>query len=54
MEIATTSSSKDAAAEADRIKIRDQMEFYFSDSNLSKDRFLLNEIKKSPDGCKKK
>ena len=36
-----------------RAKIKEQIEFYFSDSNLSKDRFLLNEIKtNSKDGCK--
>ena len=34
-----------------RHKIKDQMEFYFSDSNLTKDRFLKNEIMSSSDGC---
>lgn len=34
-----------------RKKIRDQLEFYFSDSNLTKDRFLKQEIKNSTDGC---
>jgi hypothetical protein len=33
-------------------RIREQIEFYFSDSNLSKDRFLKQEIQKSQDGCK--
>ena len=28
------------------------MEFYFSDSNLSKDRLLKHEIESSSDGCK--
>jgi hypothetical protein len=32
-------------------RIKEQMEFYFSDSNLSKDRFLKQEIQKSDDGC---
>ena len=32
-------------------KLREQMEFYFSDSNLSKDRFINQEISKSEDGC---
>lgn len=31
-------------------KIRSQMEFYFSDSNLAKDSFLRQLIEKSPDG----
>lgn len=34
-----------------RQKIKDQMEFYFSDSNLTKDRFLKKEITNSPGGC---
>jgi hypothetical protein len=34
-----------------RSKILQQMEFYFSDSNLAKDRFLKNEILNSKDGC---
>ena len=34
-------------------QMREQMEFYFSDSNLSKDRFINQEIVKSQDGCKK-
>lgn len=29
-----------------------QIEFYFSDSNLQKDRFLKQAISKNPDGCK--
>ena len=29
-----------------------QMEFYFSDSNLHKDRFLKKAIEASVDGCK--
>ena len=34
-----------------RRKILQQIEFYFSDSNLSKDRFLKQEILNSPEGC---
>lgn len=34
-----------------RHKILEQMEFYFSDSNLTKDRFLKQEITNSQDGC---
>ena len=34
-----------------RSKILQQMEFYFSDSNLAKDRFLKNEILHAEDGC---
>lgn len=37
-----------------RNAIRQQLEFYFSDSNLAKDRFLSQLIKKSPDSCKLK
>ena len=35
-----------------REKIRQQIEFYFSDANLSKDRFLKQEINSSEDGCR--
>lgn len=28
-----------------------QMEFYFGDSNLNKDRFLWNVIQQTEDGC---
>jgi len=28
--------------------LRDQLNFYFSDSNLVKDKFLSSELKKSP------
>lgn len=35
-----------------RNAIRQQLEFYFSDSNLSKDRYLSQLIKNSPDSCK--
>jgi lupus La protein len=31
-------------------KILEQVEFYFSDSNLPKDKFLLEQTKKSPEG----
>lgn len=33
-------------------RIRAQMEFYFSEANLSKDRFLKQEMKSSEEGCK--
>jgi len=29
-----------------------QIEFYFSDANLQKDRFLKKQIEESADGCK--
>ncbi|GFT17358.1 la-related protein 7 [Nephila pilipes] len=32
------------------LKIREQMEFYFSDSNLAKDSFLYNLLEKDPEG----
>ena len=34
-----------------RNKVKAQLEFYFSDSNLSKDRFLKQEIQASEEGC---
>ena len=33
-------------------ELKQLMEFYFSDSNLSKDRFLKKEIESSSDECK--
>ncbi|KFM57228.1 hypothetical protein X975_10240, partial [Stegodyphus mimosarum] len=32
------------------LKIKSQMEFYFSDSNLSKDKFLQDHISQNSDG----
>ena len=40
-------------SELDR-KIREQVEFYFSDSNLPKDKFLRNLVANNPEGCKYK
>lgn len=34
-----------------RSQLREQMEFYFSDANLTKDRFLKKEIENASDGC---
>lgn len=34
-----------------RRRLLEQFEFYFSDSNLSKDRFLKQEMNKSEQGC---
>ncbi len=34
--------------------IQKQLEFYFSDSNLRKDRFIKQEMDKAEDGCKRK
>ena len=31
-------------------KLKKQLEFYFSDSNLPKDKFLLMQTKKTPEG----
>jgi len=31
--------------------ITSQMEFYFSDANLHKDRFLKQQLQQSADGC---
>ena len=33
--------------------IQKQLEFYFGDSNLRKDRFIKQEMEKADDGCKK-
>lgn len=44
-------TKKDTAKKLLRKKINEQMEFYFSDSNLSKDRFLKQEIQNADDGC---
>ena len=41
-------SKADMAEQAEKIK--DQLEFYFSESNLRKDKFLQKEISKTKDG----
>jgi hypothetical protein len=44
-------SSSDSFKKEQRRKVCEQMEFYFSDSNLTKDRFLKKEITTAPEGC---
>ncbi len=39
-------------AEITSNKIREQVEFYFSDSNLPKDKFLRSLVANNPEGCK--
>ena len=34
---------------ADALKIREQVEFYFSDSNAPRDKFLLSKIEADPE-----
>jgi hypothetical protein len=53
MDIKKMSEEKDVKKDT-RKKIAQQMEFYFSDSNLSKDRFLKQEIQSASlqGGCK--
>ena len=34
-----------------RMAVRAQVEFYFGDANLAKDRFLGTKIAESSDGC---
>jgi hypothetical protein len=46
-----TAVSEDNSKKELRHKIRDQMEFYFSDSSLTKDRFLKKEITTAEGGC---
>lgn len=47
-------ASKESSSSKSEIRknVCQQMEFYFSDANLTKDRFLKKEITSSPDGCK--
>ena len=40
-----------AAAKAEPAKVKKQVEFYFSDSNFPRDKFLRTEASKDPDGC---
>jgi len=35
-------------------KIKKQLEFYFGDANLSRDRFLRQQIDSSEQGCKER
>lgn len=48
-------AAADAAAAAPKTAepkdIKKQVEFYFSDSNFPRDKFLRTEASKDPDGC---
>jgi hypothetical protein len=35
-------------------KVREQVEFYFSDSNFPKDKFLRSQAAQNEEGCKEK
>lgn len=38
-------------SDSDQARIKKQVEFYFSDSNFPRDKFLRTESSKDPDGC---
>lgn len=38
-------------SDSEKAKIKKQVEFYFSDSNFPRDKFLRTESSKDPDGC---
>jgi hypothetical protein len=40
-----------AAARCPTHSLASQVDFYFSDSNLPKDKFLLQQVKDHPEGC---
>ena len=44
-------SCRTAFLMSDSSAIRKQLEFYFSDSNLRKDKFLTAKLAESTDGC---
>jgi hypothetical protein len=49
---AVKSEVKVEATSATPEAIKAQVEFYFSDSNFPRDRFLRTEASKDPNGCK--
>jgi hypothetical protein len=51
MEIEPTDSSVQTNAPLTE-SIRKQVEFYFGDSNIQKDRFMKQKIQEDPEGCK--
>ena len=53
MEVSASEDKKKRKRNKQLLKsIRQQVEFYFSDANLRKDRFLSQEISRSEDRCK--
>ena len=38
-------------SDSDQARIKKQVEFYFSDANFPRDKFLISESAKDPDGC---
>lgn len=46
---AAAAAAPPALSTADALKVRQQVEFYFSDSNAPRDKFLLSKIEADPE-----
>lgn len=51
MEKPPAAAAPAVVSDEDKAKIKKQVEFYFSDSNFPRDKFLRTEASKDPDGC---